>query len=578
MRNMKSIIAIDFESVYWGAWGKHQDEAVANNATVAQVESLAKGHDHCVIAADSRTPRYDTKGYKARREERKEAWAQRLSTIGQLTQAGYTVLRQDGYEAMDLIYSFIGQMTHAHKMKHVTPSVLIATTTTLLLSLVRATPSKVEVLNTSTGDIFGEGEVFGKFGCLPYHIPDVIALGGDGKGNKDFPGLHQVGMKLAVKTINPPGEEAMTASELQINARQNIDQPDHVATIVAKAVTEQKHDLERNRIMVVLREAKIDLSFLGTTTTTSAETEPPPPVPDPEPTLPSQPEPSTTELPPQQGLQELARSSIDPVGVPFCTVCKKPIDRNHLGCDQEPTVRRPPPQRERPTRAGRFTFTTATREDSRARIALCGPSGSGKTFSALEIAKGLTDNHDRIIVIDTENGSASKYADGHWKQLVLPTFRLEDFIEAIEEVQALADVLIIDSISHAWMGAGGALEQVDNLQKRAKNKMDAWRTVTPMHNKLIEAMIRCKCHLIVTMRVKTEWVIEPDHRGRNVPRKVGTKPVQREGLEYEFDIVGEMTWDHDLIISKTRCVDLDKEVINKPGVKLGAQIKGWLSS
>ena len=56
----------------------------------------------------------------------------------------------------------------------------------------------------------------------------------------------------------------------------------------------------------------------------------------------------------------------------------------------------------------RFQFAPATKEQSKARVALDGPSGSGKTYTALTIAAALG---SRIAVIDTERGSARKYAN-----------------------------------------------------------------------------------------------------------------------------------------------------------------------
>src|SRR5690606_31664710 len=92
----------------------------------------------------------------------------------------------------------------------------------------------------------------------------------------------------------------------------------------------------------------------------------------------------------------------------------------------------------------------------------------------------------------------------------------------------------------------------------------------------VDAMVRCKCHLIVTMRAKTEYVVEKDERtGKTTPRKVGLAPIQRDGLEYEFDIVADMD-DNNFIVSKTRYKPLTGAVINKPGVELGEQIRAWL--
>ena len=53
-------------------------------------------------------------------------------------------------------------------------------------------------------------------------------------------------------------------------------------------------------------------------------------------------------------------------------------------------------------------FKKATKKQAKLRLTLDGPPGSGKTYSALELAKHLG---GRTALIDTEHGSASKYAD-----------------------------------------------------------------------------------------------------------------------------------------------------------------------
>lgn len=97
-----------------------------------------------------------------------------------------------------------------------------------------------------------------------------------------------------------------------------------------------------------------------------------------------------------------------------------------------------------------------------------------------------------------------------------------------------------------------------------------------MHNDLVDALVRCKAHLVATMRAKTEYVLEDDGRGKKVPRKVGMAPIQRDGMEYEFDIVADMDQEHNFIVSKTRYSGLDNAVLNKPGVDLGERIRAWL--
>lgn len=227
-------------------------------------------------------------------------------------------------------------------------------------------------------------------------------------------------------------------------------------------------------------------------------------------------------------------------------------------------------------------FKPASKKQARARVALIGPSGSGKTFSALSVATGLG---GRIAVIDSERGSASKYADKFaFDALDLETFSPETYVKAIEAAGAAGyDVLVIDSLSHAWTGKDGALEQVDKAVERAKarsgrdaNSFTAWREVTPMHNALVDAILLSRCHVLATMRVKTEYVLEENERGKKVPRKIGLAPIQRDGLEYEFDVVGDMN-EATLTVTKTRCSDLHRAVIREPGVDLGNQLSRWLS-
>ncbi|HEY9663113.1 MAG TPA: AAA family ATPase, partial [Allocoleopsis sp.] len=141
------------------------------------------------------------------------------------------------------------------------------------------------------------------------------------------------------------------------------------------------------------------------------------------------------------------------------------------------------------------------------------------------------------------------------------------------------DVLIIDSLSHAWVGKDGALEQVDRIAKRSQsnNNFTAWREVTPLHNALVEAMLSCPCDLIVTMRSKTEYVLQPNDKGKLEPKKIGLAPVQRDGIEYEFDVSGELNLDNDLIISKSRCPALTGQIIHQPGKALAHTLKTWLN-
>lgn len=226
-----------------------------------------------------------------------------------------------------------------------------------------------------------------------------------------------------------------------------------------------------------------------------------------------------------------------------------------------------------------MSFKKATKAQSKLRMALIGPAGSGKTYSALSVGSALG---GKIAVVDTERGSASKYADKFsFDVKELTTFSPQSFIDAIREAEGAGyEVLIIDSLSHAWMGKDGALEQVDKAATRSRsgNSFTAWREVTPLHNSMVDAILRANMHIIVTMRSKTEYVLEEDPKtGKKVPRKVGMAPVQRDGLEYEFDVVGDLTYDNKYVVSKTRCSVLSAAVIDKPGAEFAGILKNWLT-
>ena len=232
-----------------------------------------------------------------------------------------------------------------------------------------------------------------------------------------------------------------------------------------------------------------------------------------------------------------------------------------------------------------INFTKATRKGKYGRVSLHGPSGSGKTMTALKMARAMVGPEGRIAVIDTERGSASKYAGmdgiGDYDVCELESFAVQNYNAALDEAEKAGyDAVIIDSASHAWSGKDGILEAKDNAAKRSRSgsTFDAWREVTPLFNEWVDRMLRAKMHILVTMRVKMEYVQEKDERtGKNTVRKVGLQPIQRDGLEYEFDVILDLDIEHNAIVSKTRCDALDGKVFRKPGAEIGNIYREWLN-
>lgn len=224
-------------------------------------------------------------------------------------------------------------------------------------------------------------------------------------------------------------------------------------------------------------------------------------------------------------------------------------------------------------------FKQAVKHESKLRLAIAGPSGSGKTYTALAIASALG---GPVAVVDTEHGSASKYADlfaFDVLEMEAP-FHPDRFIQAIREAAAAGyKTIILDSLSHAWNGQGGLLELVEDAQKRMKiaNSFAAWKDVTPIQNRFVEGIVAAPIHVIATMRSKQGYIQDRDERtGKTTVRKVGMAPVQRDGFEYEFDVFLDMDVSNNAIVSKTRCPALTGKVFNRPGADIAGILIDWL--
>lgn len=225
-------------------------------------------------------------------------------------------------------------------------------------------------------------------------------------------------------------------------------------------------------------------------------------------------------------------------------------------------------------------FEDAARPSTKARIALNGPSGAGKTYSALSIATGMGSN---IGVIDTERGSAANYAGLFtFKHLRMPNTRPQTLIQALAvAAQRGIDVVIIDSMTHFWSGKGGILDQVDSTTSSSQSRnafTTGWKKVKPVEQEMWEAILSFPGHVIVTIRVKTAYEIQETSTGKKEPVKIGLKPDQREGADYEFDLVGDLNLQHVMRVSKSRypgTIDVNDEVAS-PDTELGQAIVAWL--
>ena len=224
----------------------------------------------------------------------------------------------------------------------------------------------------------------------------------------------------------------------------------------------------------------------------------------------------------------------------------------------------------------------ATRRQLKARVAFDGPSGSGKTWTSLEWATVLADG-GRILVIDTEHGSASLYSDVFTFEVITwaPPYDPGELADTIRDAGGDGyAVIVVDSLSHFWEGEGGTLDIVDAAAQKARgNTFAGWKAGTPALRHLVDTILACPMHVLATMRAKTEYVLEVDSKGKQAPKKVGMAPVMRAGIEYEFTLVGDLDLDHRVSITKSRCSAL-ADVLVQPGRAGDAarQFLDWLAA
>lgn len=224
----------------------------------------------------------------------------------------------------------------------------------------------------------------------------------------------------------------------------------------------------------------------------------------------------------------------------------------------------------------------AERKKAKLRLGISAPSGAGKTYSSLLIAFGITGDWEKVGLIDTENGSGDLYAHlGDYSVIPIEApFTPDKYIEAIKMFELNGfGCIIIDSLTHAWAGEGGILDIQGAITaaSRSGNSYTAWREVTPKHNALVNAILQSKCHIISTMRAKTEYVQEKNDNGKTEIKKVGLAPIQRDGMEYEFTVMLDLSLSHTASASKDRTGLFDGQYF-KPSMETGVKLLEWLET
>ena len=190
----------------------------------------------------------------------------------------------------------------------------------------------------------------------------------------------------------------------------------------------------------------------------------------------------------------------------------------------------------------------AKRQNVKIKLGLQGGAGVGKSMSALLLAYGITNDWSKIAIIDTENHSSELYSHlGAYNVLNIEApFSPERYEQAINIcLNAQMEVIIIDSISHEWDYI------VEEHGKLSGNSYTNWSKFTPRHQQFINTILQANVHIICTIRTKQDYILQ-EKNGKQIPEKVGLKPIQRDGIDYEFTLVFDIDCKHNAIASKDR--------------------------
>jgi hypothetical protein len=226
----------------------------------------------------------------------------------------------------------------------------------------------------------------------------------------------------------------------------------------------------------------------------------------------------------------------------------------------------------------------ATRQGVRPLIGLYSESGCGKTLSSLLLARGFVGPNGRIVMVDTESGRGSLYADvieGGYDTLQLSgSFAPAMYIDAIKTVEKSGvSIGIIDSISHEWEGLGGVLDMASTIEESSGKKgLHCWNKPKMEHAKMVLCLLQSTIPWIVCMRAKYKSRQTKDQNGKTqIIKDEFTTPIQSEDFIYEMTFHAEILHDHGLHITKPghpelrKCFDESKPIT----VEMGAALARW---
>lgn len=239
-----------------------------------------------------------------------------------------------------------------------------------------------------------------------------------------------------------------------------------------------------------------------------------------------------------------------------------------------------------------YTFRPALRQNVNLLIGLAGASGSGKTYTALRLASGMASG--RFAVIDTENGRASHYADQFAFDVaeLREPFTPQSYGDAICAADSAGyPVIVVDSASHEYAGAGGILDlqeaEFNRLGARDSAKMLSWVMPKGEHKKMMQRLLQVRAHLILCFRAEAKIdMVKEDGKTKIVPKASligldGWIPITEKTMPFELTVSLLLTPDkpgipHPIKLQQQHraLFPLDQEITEESGRGIAAWASG----
>lgn len=207
-------------------------------------------------------------------------------------------------------------------------------------------------------------------------------------------------------------------------------------------------------------------------------------------------------------------------------------------------------------------FKPATNSQAYLKAGFMGFAGSGKTTTATYLAIGLV-QHMRernmavgglpIMFLDTETGAdwvQPEIEGAGIKLMTAKTRAFKDLMEAVNEAEKGASVLLIDSISHFWTEL---TETYQKQKKRNRLEFSDWAYLKGQWRRFTDRYVNSQLHIIMCGRAGYEY----DH----FTDEAGKKQIEKSGIKMRAE--GETTFEPSLLVLMERNQDMTSHKVSR---------------